>query len=789
MRLVSLYFFGCVALLALCVLVCPGRIQAQMVIGGASPDPSASLDLQSLKKGFLPPRMTSAQRDAIPLPAFGLVLINTTAQCVQINLGSPASPNWKCLSVEGSTLALHASDTLYWNRKLDAADTASLSARFDAKLSAFTEADPLFANSTAAAITPSDTAYWNRKLNTADTASLSARINAKLSAFTEADPLFAAATAAAITPSDTAYWNRKLNIADTASLSARFDAKLNAFIEADPLFAAATAAAITPSDTAYWNRKLNAADTASLSARIDSKIGLMQTGNVIGNLLYWSGTQWARIAPGQEGNVLTYTANGTPFVGMTIDTVSQALRLAIAAPKNSRLVYQTDADTGYFFYKKIAWNRLASYRNDSSSPLAFGFEAGQTSQGPLAIAIGTRSGNTGQGSTATAIGHYAGNQLQGQYAIAIGSEAGRDSQSVQAIAVGLLAGSRRQSQNAVAIGWSSGYLSQGPSATAIGMNSGQNYQGGNAIALGRWAGYQLQGVNATAIGTGAGRDSQSVNAIALGFQAGYGRQGFEAIAIGVSAGQYRQGDYTTALGKNAAYQEQEPYALAIGYGAAFYKQGQGAISLGTEAGRDTQGIYSVAIGQNAGFKKQGQYAIAIGANAGYTSQHNRSVILNASGTTLNSTYTNALYIAPIRNAASGTTTLHYDPASKEVFYSTNTSDLRLKRNVQPIPSGLAALLQLRPVTFDMKISLADTLYPIHKAGFIAQEVQQVLPGLVSPLPGPDTLLTLNTTDIIPLLVKAVQELHAENQVLKQETSALREKIAQGASLLDKKRRP
>ena len=760
-------------LLALCVLVSTGRIQAQMVIGGASPDPSASLDLQSLKKGFLPPRMTTTQRDAIPNPAFGLILVNTTAQCVQINLGSPASPNWKCLSLDGSTLALHASDTLYWNQKLNAADTAALSARFDAKLAAFAEADPLFAASIAAGIAAQDTARWNQKLNAADTAALSARFDAKIAAFAEADPLFAASIAAAIIANDTAYWNQKLNAADTAALSARIDAKLAAFPEADPLFAASTAAAIIANDTAYWNQKLNAADTAALSARIDAKTGLMQTGNQTGNLLYWNGTEWARISPGQAGNVLTYQADGTPVAGMPFDTLTQAQRLAIAAPSNSRIVYQINADTGFYVYKKNNWHRLAAYQNEPNGSLALGFESGQSTQGQQSVAMGYRSGYIRQGNTS----------------VAIGAEAGRDTQGIQATAVGWIAGSRQQGQNAVAVGGSAGYLNQGVGATAVGMNAGQNLQGTYATALGRGSGFQVQGTGATAVGMDAGRDSQSVNAVAIGFQAGYSTQGLEAVAIGPYAGQLRQGSYGIALGRQAAFQDQEIHALAIGHWSAYLKQGISAIALGTEAGRDTQSSYAIAIGHHAGNKRQGQSAIAIGTKAGFTSQHTNSIILNASGSTLNSTYAGALFIAPIRNAASGSTTLHYDPASKEVFYSANTSDLRLKRNIQPIPNGLEPLLRLRPVTFEMKLNLGDTLYPVHKAGFIAQEVQQVLPGLVSPLPGPDTLLTLNTTDMIPLLVKAVQELHAENQILKQETSALREKIGQGASVPDKKRRP
>lgn len=47
-------------------------------VGGNAPDTSALLDLQSTTRGFLPPRMTTAQRDSISNPATGLEIFNTT---------------------------------------------------------------------------------------------------------------------------------------------------------------------------------------------------------------------------------------------------------------------------------------------------------------------------------------------------------------------------------------------------------------------------------------------------------------------------------------------------------------------------------------------------------------------------------------------------------------------------------------------------------------------------------------------------------------------------------------
>ncbi|MCC6599249.1 MAG: fibrobacter succinogenes major paralogous domain-containing protein [Crocinitomicaceae bacterium] len=51
-------------------------------VGSGSPDASSMLDIESTSKGFLPPRMTTVERDAIVSPADGLVIFNTTMNCL-----------------------------------------------------------------------------------------------------------------------------------------------------------------------------------------------------------------------------------------------------------------------------------------------------------------------------------------------------------------------------------------------------------------------------------------------------------------------------------------------------------------------------------------------------------------------------------------------------------------------------------------------------------------------------------------------------------------------------------
>ena len=65
---------------------------------GNLPDTSAMLDISSTNKGFLAPRMTTAQQNAIPLPAKGLLLFNTTDNIFRVNTGTPLAPVWTSLS-------------------------------------------------------------------------------------------------------------------------------------------------------------------------------------------------------------------------------------------------------------------------------------------------------------------------------------------------------------------------------------------------------------------------------------------------------------------------------------------------------------------------------------------------------------------------------------------------------------------------------------------------------------------------------------------------------------------
>jgi len=77
------------------------------VMAQQNADPSAALEVNSTTKGFLPPRMTTTQRDAITTPTVGLIIYNTSTH--KINFYNGSSNSWVGLAVDAASAALEAS--------------------------------------------------------------------------------------------------------------------------------------------------------------------------------------------------------------------------------------------------------------------------------------------------------------------------------------------------------------------------------------------------------------------------------------------------------------------------------------------------------------------------------------------------------------------------------------------------------------------------------------------------------------------------------------------------------
>lgn len=76
-------------ILITCLLLLTASINAQVKIGenATSVNPKAVLELESTSKGFIPPRMTTSQRDQIQTPPSGMLIFNTTTNCLEQFLG------------------------------------------------------------------------------------------------------------------------------------------------------------------------------------------------------------------------------------------------------------------------------------------------------------------------------------------------------------------------------------------------------------------------------------------------------------------------------------------------------------------------------------------------------------------------------------------------------------------------------------------------------------------------------------------------------------------------------
>ncbi len=66
-------------------------------LGGSGFDPSALLDVPSITAGLLPPRMTTAQKNAIASPTEGLRVYDATEHAESVQIAAPGSPLWALL--------------------------------------------------------------------------------------------------------------------------------------------------------------------------------------------------------------------------------------------------------------------------------------------------------------------------------------------------------------------------------------------------------------------------------------------------------------------------------------------------------------------------------------------------------------------------------------------------------------------------------------------------------------------------------------------------------------------
>jgi parallel beta-helix repeat protein len=116
-------------------------------------------------------------------------------------------------------------------------------------------------------------------------------------------------------------------------------------------------------------------------------------------------------------------------------------------------------------------------------------------------------------------------------------------------------------------------------------------------------------------------------------------------------------------------------------------------------------------------------------------------------------------------------------ASPTGLLSTSTtgctgSSQRYKENVADMGYGLDELMALRPVTFDYK---AEMYIPGHQVGFIAEEMNLVIPEVVG-FDKDGLVSNIDYGKLTSVIVKAIQDLYAEFTELKETVLAMAERL-------------
>lgn len=94
----------------------------------------------------------------------------------------------------------------------------------------------------------------------------------------------------------------------------------------------------------------------------------------------------------------------------------------------------------------------------------------------------------------------------------------------------------------------------------------------------------------------------------------------------------------------------------------------------------------------------------------------------------------------------------------------HSSDRRLKTDIEDLPYGLKEILQLEPKQYYWKNREQDS----KSLGLIAQDVQQIINSIVHERDDENKTLSVSYTELIPVLIKAIQEQQKELETLKGE---------------------
>lgn len=456
--------------------------------------------------------------------------------------------------------------------------------------------------------------------------------------------------------------------------------------------------------------------------------------------------------------------------GILIPRMTLAQKLAITNPATGLLVYQTDDNTGVWYYDGTTWFKALQNTigviddlgdgksdndgSDNGSSIFLGIDSGfnddSSDNRNIGIGLNTLTANT-TGNNNVAIGNNAlSSNIDENFNIAIGTHALSNSTAINStIAIGYEAmmNAVSGSQN-MAIGYQA--LSQTINSsynTAVGASSlRDNTTGEYNSALG----HNTLSLNTT------GSSNTAVGSFALSNNT----TGNNNTAIGASALSDNTASNNTAIGSGSMFSNTiGSNNTAIGSGTLFNNiDGSNNIAIGDNVlGGNTSGSFNVALA-GLSVNTSGSENIAIGAmefntiGVGNTAIGINALFNNVDGN-YNTVFGHSAFLTGTNFSNSTAIGYQAEPGASNAIRIgnaaittiggfanwTNVSDRRFKTNIKEDIVGLDFILKLRPVSYQLdmdaiakynntpdslRLKEAERLKGLEiQTGFIAQEVE------------------------------------------------------------------
>ena len=406
-------------------------------------------------------------------------------------------------------------------------------------------------------------------------------------------------------------------------------------------------------------------------------------------------------------------------------------------------------------------------------------------KGEYSLAFGSAARASGRGSIAFGIG----SRSLKDHAIAIGNEI--TANGLGAIALGIETSALKD--NATAIGYK---------ATANGIS---------AIAMGE----ETSATGDHSFAVGKSNLASGIHSVAFGFNSE--AKGFSALAMGEKT--IASGKYATSFGlesmasgilsTSSGYRTNATGYNSIAFGDQANASGKFSTTIGSLS--NATGDYSIALGHSTKAESYnstvlGMYNIGGGDPLNWKAKDPLFEIGNGNYTISSGTrFSNALTILKNGNTGIGThqpwvklhieggadaslntggymilgdkqgenlvfdnnemmarnnvqpSTLYLQNNGGDVFVGgslVHSSDKRLKTNITELRYGLNTILKLNPVSYNWKKQPEQIQQSL---GLIAQEVQPLIEEIVKVGTDKDQTLSLSYTELIPVLIKAMQE--------------------------------